>query len=359
MVLIANTINSGQNTVIDLKAPMKTSVDETPGNEKPAGTGNLTAGTVVPDAKEKEAILNTYNAVMDSIAVLMSHVSAEDQKVLLARLVAKLQKTQDNISETKIRADTETRTAAYEKQREQYEASAKKISEASHHDSGPFGWVKAAFQMLASTIAIGVGTLMIATGVGAPLGALMIAAGVVGMIMAIDSMVKMSSKDGTGIMGSIVLEITHDKEQAAKADLGFGIGMAAVGIIMAIAMFFVPGGQAVAVENAMMAAQTLQKAQSIAQNVATFTNAAATIGGSAAGVAEGVENYEAAKLNAGAMTNKSDAKKLDAIIAQLDELITQLLSLMQQAATNLNGSLDSLTDAMQDEGKSAEHKFVG
>ena len=88
MVLISNTTNSGLNTINDFNTPVKTSVDEVTSNETPTGTGNLTTGTVVPDAKAKQAALNTFLVVMESIAELMSHVAGEDQKVLLASLIA-------------------------------------------------------------------------------------------------------------------------------------------------------------------------------------------------------------------------------------------------------------------------------
>jgi hypothetical protein len=352
MSFISNTNNIGLNKFVDPNVSGKSSVGEVSDDTRSTGTGNLTTGTVVPDAKIRQETLNTYVIVMESIAVLMSNsAGGEEQKILLASLIAKLKKTQDKNAIDEIHSNTEAQKAEIEKQKAKFDEAARKISEASHHDGGPFGWIKAAFQALAATIAIGVGTLMLATGVGAPLGALMIAAGVVGLIMAVDSMVKLGSKEGTGIMGSIVLAITNDKEAAAKADMGFGIGMAVIGVALAVAMFMVPGGQAMAAENVMMAAQTMQRLQATAQNVATIVNAASVVGGSAAGIAESVENFKAAELQSAALLLKADAKDIQGIIAQLDDMITQLLSQMQQMATKMNACLDAVTEAIQDEGK--------
>ena len=257
-----------------------------------------------------------------------------------------------------------------QEQKSKFDESAKKIQKAIDDDkaAGPFKWLKAIFEAIASVVMMIVGAVLIATGVGAAVGALMITAGVIGLVMAVDSMVQLGT--GHGIMGNIVKACGGSEDQISKADMGFGIALGILGIGVAIVMMCIPGGQAMAAEEfadagAMLAEEAVNTAEvvetatntaaQIAQTVGNVTNVAAqVVDGVSTGITAGLE-YDAAMNQAGALEDKADAKKMGALAAQLDDFIDMALQHMMSVHAGFENMMDNLMEAVQDKGQTMQH----
>ena len=177
-----NIPNSNLNNLQNTQGTQTTQSTQTTGQGAIGQTGQ------VPEATKGN--LNSvmgYAVMMESIMAIMPQMSNEDQDVLLASISAKLKDAQSKNDSDKIKGDEKVKSAMIQEQKSKFDESAKKIQKAIDDDkaAGPFKWLKAIFEAIASVVMMIVGAVLIATGVGAAVGALMITAGVIGLVMAV------------------------------------------------------------------------------------------------------------------------------------------------------------------------------
>ncbi|MEJ1160516.1 hypothetical protein [Prosthecomicrobium sp. N25] len=274
-----------------------------------------------------------YSAVMGAIARMVPTMVGDMVEVLLAEITEKMKDIESKSQESKINVDTEMKRTSLADKREKLEEAEKKIKEAAEERKGPFGWIKAIFMAIASAIAIIAGALLSAIPGFQAVGALLITAGVIGMVMAIDSMVQLGT--GSGIMGNLAKAFGASDEVAMGIDMGFKALLAVAGIAVSIAMFFVPGGQANAVANMIQA-------------VSTIANAIVTVGSTAADVSSAVINYKAAEKEAEGRDLQAEAKDMEAMLEVLDQFIDMAISRLVGSMNRFNDMLDAITDSMKD-----------
>lgn len=299
----------------------------------------------VPNAIDDPA----YGALMASIAVMIPEITGEVLELALVEITAEMKKIEEASQKDQINIDSEKKRQALEEKKAKIEEALKKIEDAIEKEKHASIWdkIKMAFQALGALIAIAVGIAL--TALGVPVGPLLIGIGVVALVMVIDSVVKTETGKGIGahIVGGFAELFGHpmSDEDLAKVDMGFSIAMAVVGLIMAVAAFFVPGGQASA-------------AATLAQSVSTIATAALQIGTAVGDVTAGVMKFEATNLQADAKKLQADALKKEAFIALIDEYIDQALSRLMNASQRFDALLDSIVDAIVDRAESlAKAKF--
>ena len=344
------------------------------------GSGNIGHTGQVPDATNNPGgTVLGYAAMMESIIAIMPAMSNADQDVLLAAISAKLKDAQSKNDADKIKGDEKVKSAEIQATKAKFEESAKKIQKAIDDDNaaGPFKWLKAIFEAIASIVMMVVGALLSVASLGtlSAVGALMIAAGGIGLYMAVDSMVQLGT--GRSIMGNILHSAGVSDDTIAKVDMGLGIALAVVGIVLAIALMCTGVGAGAAAGDFAEAAQAIDKAAETADEIATVATQvqgamaqvqtvanAINITGQvvniiSTGVVAGLE-YDAASNQAGAMDDKADAKKIQALQAQLDEFIDMALSHMMNVHQGFENMMDQLMEAVQDKGKTMGHaKLAG
>lgn len=161
----------------------------------------------------------------------------------------------------------------------------------------------------------------------------MIAAGVVQLAMAIDATVQAAT--GQSIAGHIAVAAGADEETISKIDIAMKVVGAVVGIVMAGASFFIPGGQASSIG-------------SIVQAISSITSAVIQIGSSAGNIAAAGISYSASQNVADSKELQADASDLEAFIQLISQIIDQLLSILTQAGEQFNDALDGTVSAMNE-----------
>jgi hypothetical protein len=152
---------------------------------------------------------------------------------------------------------------------------------------------------------------------------------------------------GAGIMGHIVKAANGDEKAQRTGDMVFGIVMAAAGIGMAIASFFIPGGQLSAVAQ-------------MAQAISTISSAVLNGLTVAGDVTVGAIRLHAANIQAEGQKMNAQGKEMEAFIQQLDDFIDQALQRLIGSSDRYNAMIDGLMDAIQDTAKSvSKAKFTG
>lgn len=320
---------------------------------QPAGSGSLNQTNVSPDIQSQ-----FYNSIMSGLQKLApkGDYAGGKLEILLAAFTMMAKDLLDKTEKEKAGIEAEKKQTANQAKREKLEEATKKIQEAieKRDNASIFDKVKIGLGALAALLTIAVGIAIIAataaTGVGVAAGAvagsLLIAAGVVGLAMTVDSIVAMET--GNGIAGSIALAFGADKEEAAWADMGFQLAMAALSIGLAVASLFTG--------NVGALATTI----SIAIRVAAIASAGLDVVTAGIDVASQVHKFEASMLNAEAKENQADAMELDALMQMLDDVIDQALSMLMASADRFNGMLDDIVDSMNERGSTLSRaKFSG
>ena len=301
------------------------------------GTGAPLAGAAgasgpVPTVPDPVVASAVYASILSSLQEIAPELSSEDATSLLLEAVSDIQKTVTESDSNKLKIDQEKKRASLQQKQEQLDEASKKIAEAAETSKNLSIWdkIKAAFQALVAVLQIVIGIVCCCFGAAVP-GVTMILGGVTSAIMAIDSIVKAAT--GHGIAGSIHLLLhPDDTEGAANADLGFGVGMAGVALIIGIV-----GG-----------AMDPSTAAAAAANAAFTTISCVVAIGTAVGdVTTGVIKYEAAEKQADAQEQQATGKRKEALIQALDDIIDQAITRLTSNGQKFSDILDSLTDLLK------------
>ena len=273
-----------------------------------------------------------YASILASLQEIAPELSSEDATSLLLDAVAKIQKTVTESDSNKLKIDQEKKRSALEQKKEQLDEAAKKIEDAANKTKNLSIWdkIKAAFQAFVAVLQIVIGIVCCCFGAAVP-GVTMILGGITSAIMAVDSIVKAAT--GHGIAGSIHL-LLHpgDTDGAAKADLGFGVSLAGIALIIGIV-----GG----------AMDPSTAAASIANATFTIASVVVALGTAAGDVTTGVLKFEAAEKQADAQSQQATAKRKEAVIQALDDIIDQAITRMTANGQKFADILDALTDLLK------------
>jgi len=357
------------------------------------GTGAINGTGEAPpaDATQQASIGNA----LASLTAFLSGASHTDVEVLLVQAAVTMRDTEASAQKSKINADEGSKKSELQAKEKKLDDAAKKMEEAekAKHSGNIFDKIKLAFQWIGAVLAAALGAVLIATGVGAVVGGLLIAAAVTSIILAVDATVKETT--GLGIAGNIAKASGASQEAIAKADMGFEIGMAVLGIVLSIAA----GGANVAgaVEGAISAGteageaaveagetagtvvkttlqaakqafsqimdestQAMSQSAQLARTTLEIGEAVNTAGAGATQIGSGVENARATDLQADAKSMQAEAKTNEALIQQLDDMIDVALKRLMASSDRFNSILDGITDAMQDRNDSlTKARFAG
>ncbi len=288
------------------------------------------------------------SAVLQSLTRLIPSFSGEQLDVLLAEATSKLKDVLGDVQTEKLLTNEEAKKATTEKKSKKLEESEEKRLEAKSARENGSIWEKVAlaFQVLGAAIALAVGTILIATGAGVGPGIALVAVGLVSLTLAVDSIVKMTSDKGLGILGNVTYAaakadgLTEEEAMASaqKGDMAFGITIGLVAIAISIGAFFIPGAQ-------------LASVAAISQAVTTIATAATSISSAAASIGSGVSNYQASKASADAKIIQADSKDLEAALIILDEFIDQLIAQISEGLHRINTILEDISTSINDRGK--------
>lgn len=313
------------------------------------GSGNLGENGPTPDLKNVQG----YTEMMAALGSLLPQMTGDMVEVFLAEITAKMKESEDKASTDKYKSDQEAKRTELGAKKAKIDEAEKKIQESidKRHSGNIFDIIGLIFQAIAAALAIVLGALLSA--VCPVAGALLIAAGVVGIIMMVDSAVQMAT--GLGIAGNIAKAAGASPEECAKADMGFRIAMAIVGIALAIATAVVTGGASFASSVAQLsnAVQSFQKVAQTIQNITTMAEAVNTVISTSIKTDAAITEGEAKKLQAKAMEK-------DANIQLLEELIDMSLQRLIAAGNRFNEMMDMITDMIKDKGDMLSNaKFTG
>lgn len=313
------------------------------GSQDTTGTGNIGQNGPVPGTGSDPS----YGAILGSLQKFMPQLTGQVLEVMLLEITTKMKELQEASEKDKVRVDQEAKRTALAEKHDKLKEAEKKILEAIEKRDSASIWdkIKLGFQIFAAVAAIVAGIALAATGAGAAVAAPLIAIGVMGLVMAVDSIVRMET--GMGIAGHVAKAAGANPEQIAQAEMGFGIAMAGIAVITSIAAFFIPGGQ-------------LGATASMIQAVSTITSAVIGIATAAGDVTAGIIKYDAAKMQAEGQKLQAETKEMEAWLQQLDEFIDQALQRLIGASDRFNAMLDGLMEAIQDTAKTtAKAKFTG
>jgi len=303
------------------------------------GTGAPLAGAAgasgpVPTAPDPVVASAVYASILSSLQEIAPELSSEDATSLLLEAVSDIQKTVTESDSNKLKIDQEKKRSSLQQKQEQLDEAAKKIADASEKTKNLSIWdkIKAAFQAVVAVLQIVIGIVCCCFGAAIP-GVTMIVSGVTSAIMALDSIVKAAT--GHGIAGSIHLLLhPDDTDGAAKADLGFGVSMAGIALVIAI----IGGG---------MGTDPSSAAAGIANATFAITTSVVAIGTAAGDVATGVIKFEAAEKQADAQEQQATGKRKEALIQALDDIIDQAITRLTSNGQKFADILDSLTDLLK------------
>jgi hypothetical protein len=275
------------------------------------------------------------SAIVDSVASFMPAMSDKDMLVLIAQIEEQLKNTGTQLDENNASTNSLVEQGADKEQQQLLAQAQQQIEAAAAATQNESVWdkVKMAFQIIAAVVMIAVGAALAATGVGAPLAAAMILGGVAALMGAINSTVQ-TATGGGGFMGDIVKACGCSAQQAQEADMGFGIAMAIVGLITAVATIFLPSSE-------------LDVAAEVATLVGDAVNAASLLVTAQATVASGVDQYDATNDNANADTDNASAKLQQAFATQINNFIKLILADLGDMYQSYDSTLSSITAALQ------------
>jgi Secretion system effector C (SseC) like family len=329
-------------------------------NRETAGAGIIGQANQVPEAG---AVILSYTLVLVSLSDMLPSMGSEDVSVLMSEIAQQLKDTQMKSEQDKYKADTETKRTELANKKDKLDEATQKLEKAAEEkrSAGIFGWIKAAFQLLGALIMAAIGAVVAAIPGLQVVGGLMIASAVVMAIGAVDSMVKLGT--GMGIAGNIAYSAAGGgdagREAARKADMGFAITLAVVGIALAIAS--VATGNVASVANSIKnLADAARATATLAQQVGNVVNSATTVVTAGLDIGAGVVNYQATEHSADAKRLQADAKEIEGFLQMLDDAIDMALTRMMAAGDQFNAILDAVVEAMNDRGSTlARAKFTG
>ena len=273
----------------------------------------------------------------------------QDIEVLVASVLDKMQGTQEAVEKNKVNLTQAKQKGALQDKAIKQEEAIRKQEEAEKKQKGLSIWQKIslAFQWIAATISLVAGIILMAlpTGATQAVGAFMIAAAMVQFAMAIDATVQAAT--GRSIAGHAAEALGADEDTIMKVDIAMKVVGAVVGIVMAVASFFIPGAQAGSVG-------------AFVQAISAITSAIIQIGSSAGSIAAGAVSYTASQDAAQAKELQADAADLDAFIQLLSQIIDQLLAILTKAGEQFADALDGTVSSMNERADTLSRtKFAG
>ncbi|KZL17160.1 MULTISPECIES: type III secretion system translocon subunit SctE [unclassified Pseudovibrio] len=273
--------------------------------------------------------------------------SFQDIEVLVASVLDKMQGTQEAVEKNKVNLTQAKQKGALQDKAIKQEEAVRKQEEAEEKQKSLSIWQKIAlaFQWLAAVLTLVVGSILSAVPGLQALGGLMIAAGVIQVIMAVDATVQAAT--GQSIAAHIATAAGASEETISKLDIAFKVVAAVVGIVIGIASFFVPGGQASGIA-------------ALIQSLSSITSAIIQVGTSVGSVVAGVVSYTASQDIAQSKELQADAGDLDAFIQLLSQIIDQLLSILTKAGEQFADALDGTVSSMNERADTLSRtKFAG
>jgi hypothetical protein len=355
------------------------------------GSGAIGQSGEAPPTVPQETIANA----LQSLTAFMSGGAQVDVDVLLVQVAVAMRDAEAGNQKAKINTDQETKKLQLKEKEEKLVEAQKKMDEAEAKRKSASIWdkIKLAFEWIGAALAAALAVVMIATGVGAVVGAALLVAAVAAIVMAVDSTVQQAT--GMGIAGNIAFldakangkTDEEAKAAASKADMGFRIAIAVIGIVATI----VAGGAGAAgafksaidagktaaqvgnsVKDIVLAAksaffealrasaQTLSQTATMAREgleIASVVNSLGTIATTTGG---SVTRAEATQASGEAKKLEARAKEDEAVIQMLDDLIDQALSRLMAASDRFNTILDDIVEAMNDRGDTmSKARFAG
>lgn len=379
---MSNTIQSGNTQFVNFEQLNNTAQVDI--KSLGVGAGLAAKEKNAPPAPSQESV----GKLTASLSIFMSAgASGMDVEVLLVQVAVAMRDTEATSQKAKINTDQEAKKAQMQEKEKKLEEAQKKLEEAEEkRKSGSLlDKIKLAFEWIGAIIAVAVAAVMIATGVGAVVGGLLLAAAVTAIVMAIDSTV--TAATGHGIAGNIAKAAGASPEEIAKADMGFKISMAVLGIALSLAagganvvgaaksaisagkaaadMGMAAKEVALAAKTAFMAAlkesgNALSMGARMTQRVATISEV--VIGGGTAameGAKAGIK-YEETNLRAEAKQFEAQSKVDEAVMQMLDDLIDQALTRLMAAGDRFNTILDDIMAAVNERGQTlGKARFAG
>jgi len=376
-----NTVNTSGQVPLNLDPSNK----DLKFDPKQAGVGAgwaAATGETPPAPPPAETVAN---AIASLGAFTKDGQITGDVDVLLIQIAVAMRDTEAKNESSKINTDQEAKKAEMREKEHKLEEAAKKLQEAldKKNSSNIFDKIKLAFEWLGAILAVALAAVMIATGVGAVVGGLLIAAAVTAVVMAIDSTVQTAT--GMGIAGNIAYADAkahgktdaEAKEIAGKADMGFKISLAVLGIAFSLAAGGVGAANSfrsaiqagkdaaelgskvkdiiIAAKTAFM--QTMEQAGNAASQGMQLAGKALSAGeavntAAVAGteIGKAAVKYQETEARADAKNLEADAKQHEAMMQMLDDMIDQALSRLMAASDRFNTMLDDIVEAMNDRG---------
>lgn len=295
-----------------------------------------------------------YTAMMQSLASMVPNMTGPMIELMLAEISAKMKDVEENANTERYKNDQEAKRSSLAEKKEKLDEADKKIQESidAKNSGNIFDIIKMVFQAIAAALMAVLGALLSVVPGLQVLGGLMIAAAVISVVMLVDAAVQQAT--GMGIVGNCMKAAGCSPEECAKGDMGFRIGMAIVGLALAIATAAVSGGSSI-----VSAVSSLSSAVATFKSIATTVNTGLNIASAATDIVATGIRTEAAVDSADAKKLQADAKEMEALLAQLDDFIDMALSRLIGASNRFNEILDTITDMMQSHAQSMSNaKFT-
>lgn len=299
--------------------------------------------------------LQSFAGALASLTAFTKGNLQGDVEVLLVQITVAMRDAEATNQKSKINTDQEAKKAQLKEKEAKLEEAQRKLEEAERKkNSGSLiDKIKLAFEWLGAILAIAAAAVMIATGAGAVVGGLLMAAAVTSLVMAIDSTVAMAT--GRGIAGHIAAAAGASEEEIAKADMGFRISLAVLGIL-----FSIGAGVGSAVNAATSTAHAVSQGVRIAQRAVSIAQTSHTLASTGTNVASTVVKYEETELRAEAKSLEAKTKADEAVMQMLDDMIDQALARLMASSERFNQILDEITDAMADRSNTLSRaRFAG
>ncbi|MEM8797307.1 MAG: hypothetical protein AAGE61_17235 [Pseudomonadota bacterium] len=335
-----------------------TQTDGTQGTQDtPSTTGQGSVGQsgATPDTQKSQAASAGYVVIIASLAPFASKASGDALDAILGEALSKLKEVMGESDKERLvavqeekRGQLSEKTAKYEKAQDDLDKAEKK-----EEKKGFWNKLKLAFTWIGAIATTIVAAAMWAVPGAQGLAALLTVAAVVQITMAIDATVQEAT--GMGIAGNIAYASAiakgkseeEAKEAAGKADMAFQITMAVIGVVVGIAAFFVPGGQASTIATA-------------AKLIGGGLGAVAGIGTGVTSIGSGVTGFQAAQARADASDRMAEAKEMEGEMQLIDDLIDEIFSQMSGRAKAFADMLGEVSVSMNDRGKTfASSRFSG
>lgn len=362
------------------------------------GKGALTNAGIIPPTPGNTGEKPDLSNALKSLSAFMTGKSSIDVEVLLVQVAVAMRDTEATTQKSKINTDQETKKAQMREKEQKLEESAKKLEK--QQNGSIWEKIKLAFEWLGAMLAVALAVIASVASLGGA--SALIVAAVAAVALVINSTVQQAT--GQGIMGNIVLAAGGSKEEAAKADMGFQIAVAVIGIAGAVsgsglgkavkdiavtimdsamatlgkaipalartgadaatkgadAAVKTAGTVAGSADDALNAAKLAAKEAIAAQKlIDTGATANATLSATSAVTDTGVKTV-AADLRAEAKRLEAKAKSSEAVMQGLDDMIDQALSRLMASSERFNAILDEITSAMSDRGNTLSRaRFAG